>query len=66
MEFEATEYIHDPHDLRSFTREDRYFIDCVVKDEEPSITGEDGLKALKVSYAILESNRSGKTVKLEY
>jgi myo-inositol 2-dehydrogenase/D-chiro-inositol 1-dehydrogenase len=66
MKYEVTEYIHDPHDIRSFTREDRYFIDCVAKDLEPTVTGEDGLKALKVSYGILESSRTGKTVKLVY
>jgi len=66
MEYEVTEFIHDPHDIRSFTREDRYFIDCVVKDTEPAVTGEDGLKALKISYGMLESNRTGKTVKLSY
>jgi myo-inositol 2-dehydrogenase/D-chiro-inositol 1-dehydrogenase len=64
MDYEVTEYIHDPHDIRSFTREDRYFIDCVEKDIAPTVTGEDGLKALKISYGILESSRTGKTVKL--
>ena len=66
MEFEVTELINDPHDIRSFTREDQYFIDCVEKDIEPTVTGVDGLKALKISYGILESNRTGKTVKLVY
>jgi myo-inositol 2-dehydrogenase/D-chiro-inositol 1-dehydrogenase len=66
MEFEVTEYIHDAHDIRSFTREDQYFIDCVEKNIEPTSNGEDGLKALKVSYGILESSRTGKTVKLVY
>jgi predicted dehydrogenase len=66
MEFGATEYIHDKHDIRSLTREDRYFIDCVEKDLTPAITGEDGLKALKISYGMLESHRTGKTVKLVY
>jgi myo-inositol 2-dehydrogenase/D-chiro-inositol 1-dehydrogenase len=66
MAYEATEFIRDPHDIRSFTREDRYFIDCVIKDIEPTVTGEDGLKALKVSYGILESSRTGKTIKLVY
>ena len=66
MDFEVTEYIHDMHDIRSFTREDQYFIDCVEKNIEPTVTGEDGLKALKISYGILESNKTGKTVKLVY
>ena len=66
MEYEVTEFIHDPHDIRSFTREDRYFIDCVEKNIEPEVAGEDGLAALKISYGILESSRTGKTVKLTY
>jgi predicted dehydrogenase len=66
MEFEVTEYLHDLHDIRAFTREDKYFIDCVEKDIAPTVTGEDGLKALKISYGILESNRTGKTIKLIY
>ena len=65
MEYEQVEWINDKHDQRSFSREDKYFIDCVEKDITPSITGEDGLKALKISYAMLESNRTGKTVKLD-
>lgn len=62
MEFEQTEYLHDLHDNLSFTREDAYFINCVEKDEAPSVTGEDGLKALKISYAMLESNRHNSIV----
>jgi len=66
MEFEQVEWLYDKHDLHSFTREDRYFIDCVEKDLTPTITGEDGLKALKISYGMLQSHRTGNTVKLKY
>jgi len=66
MEYEQIEYIRDNHDSRSFIREDQYFVDCVENNIEPSITGEDGLKALKISYGILESNRTGTVVQLKY
>jgi len=66
MAYEQTEYIHDLHDIRSFERESRYFIDCIEKGIAPSITGEDGLKALKISYAMLESSRNNTVVHLNY
>jgi len=40
------------------------FIDCVLTGREPKATGEDGLVALKVSLAALESMFSGKPVKV--
>jgi len=66
MEYEKTEYINDLHDIKSFERENRYFIDCVEKGVAPSVTGEDGLKALRISYAMLESSSSNKVVRLNY
>lgn len=66
MEHECVEKINDIHDIRSFTAEDKYFIDCVDQDTPCSITGEDGLKALKISYGILQSSKTNETVKLEY
>lgn len=66
MEHECIEKIKDIHDIRSFTAEDKYFIDCVDHDTTSFITGEDGLKALKISYGILESSRKNETIKLVY
>ena len=64
MKYEQVEVIDDMHDIRSFIAEDRYFIDCVEHDIQPSVTGEDGLKALQVSYAILKSSRTNQVVEL--
>ncbi len=42
----------------------RYFADCVIKDEKPMVTGEDGLAVTKIVCAILESAETGKPVML--
>jgi len=34
------------------------FLSCIVKDEEPKITGEDGIHALKVVLAAMKSAKS--------
>jgi predicted dehydrogenase len=41
-----------------------HFIDCVVNDKEPIVTGEDGLAATKIICAIEESAKNGKIVEL--
>ena len=41
-----------------------HFIDCVEKGTKPSITPEDGMKAVQISLAALESIRTGKPVTL--
>lgn len=66
MEYEQTEFINDMHDIRSFAREDSYYINCVESGTKPNISGEDGLKALKISYGMLESNRTKTVVHLKY
>jgi len=43
MKYEQIEVINDKHDIRSFAAEDKYFIDCVENDIQPTITGADGL-----------------------
>jgi UDP-N-acetylglucosamine 3-dehydrogenase len=43
----------------------QHFVDSVIKDTQPQITGHDGLKALQICEAALESSRTGQTVKLE-
>ncbi|MCK5802533.1 MAG: Gfo/Idh/MocA family oxidoreductase [Lentisphaeria bacterium] len=42
------------------------FIDCILDDEKPSISGEEGLKALAIVIACLKSSESKKIVKVEY
>jgi len=43
----------------------RHFIDCVLHDREPRVTGRDGLEVTKVIQAIEESVRTGSAVELE-
>ena len=40
------------------------FVDCVEKERKPSITGEDGLKALEVALAAYESAKNKTTINL--
>jgi predicted dehydrogenase len=41
-----------------------HFIECVVNDSPPRVTGEDGLSAAKVVAAIEHSARTGQPVEL--
>lgn len=38
------------------------FVDCIVNDTVPAVSGEEAFKAMKVIFAAEESNRTGKTV----
>ena len=42
----------------------QHFADCIVKKEEPVVTGEDGLKALRIAVAALESSAKHKAIRL--
>lgn len=64
MPYECIERIDDIHDARSFIAEDDYFINCIENNTMPSVTCEDGLRALRVSYAMLESSRNDKVISL--
>lgn len=41
-----------------------HFVDCVVTDKEPQVTGEDGLEVTKVMCAIEKSAKTDNIVKL--
>jgi UDP-N-acetylglucosamine 3-dehydrogenase len=43
----------------------QHFARCVVQKEKPLITGTDGLKALQIAEAALESSATGKVIKLK-
>jgi myo-inositol 2-dehydrogenase/D-chiro-inositol 1-dehydrogenase len=62
MPHETIEVLNDSLDVTSYREESRHFVDCVQHDRTPTITGEDGLRALRVSHAILAAHRQGKTV----
>jgi myo-inositol 2-dehydrogenase/D-chiro-inositol 1-dehydrogenase len=57
MEQEDVININDPFDAESYYEENKYFLECIQKNKKPCITAENGLEALKVSLAILESNK---------
>jgi len=38
------------------------FVDCIVNDTAPAVSGEEAFKAMKVIFAAVESNETGKTV----
>jgi len=40
------------------------FVEAILEDKPPAVSGEDGLKALRICEAALESARTGKPVKL--
>jgi len=40
------------------------FVDSIISDTQPTVTGEDGLRALTICEAALESSRTGRQVKL--
>jgi UDP-N-acetylglucosamine 3-dehydrogenase len=42
----------------------QHFSDCVLKKEKPVVTGEDGVKALSIAIAALESSAKNKAIKL--
>jgi predicted dehydrogenase len=39
-----------------------HFLECVLSNNEPLVTGEDGIKSLQVALAIMESYRTGKSI----
>lgn len=41
------------------------FIECIISDKEPLVTGEDGLEAVKLAMAICESAEKGKVITIE-
>ena len=41
------------------------FVDCILNDTVPAISGEDGLSAMKVIFAAEESNRTGQMVLID-
>ena len=64
MENEIIEVINDNLDVKSYREESKHFIDCIKSNRQPTITGEDGLIALRISHAILTSHRENRIVSL--
>ena len=65
MAHEEVIRINDPFDAESYYAENKHFIECVKTGAEPLVNANNGLAALRVSLAMLESARTGKTVQIE-
>ena len=63
-EFEVVEMLQDDLDDRSYRRQTDDFIEAITTGRKPLVSVSDGYQALRVSHAILESARSGETVRL--
>ena len=48
----------------AYLAEMEHFVDCILRDQAPSVTGADGLKALEMVVAANESVRLGRPVEL--
>ena len=62
MEHETITVLNDPLDVSSYLAENQHFVDCVADNRPASSTGEDGLRALTISHAILEAHAGKQTV----
>jgi predicted dehydrogenase len=49
-----------------FPQEFDHFVDCVLNDKQPLITGEDGRAVLEIIYAAYASAGSGKKITLPF
>jgi predicted dehydrogenase len=50
----------------AYVAEARHFVECIVKEEEPIVTGEDGIRALEGVLAANQSVRTGSPVDLPF
>ncbi|HYB03918.1 MAG TPA: Gfo/Idh/MocA family oxidoreductase [Nitrososphaerales archaeon] len=48
----------------SMRREVQHFVDCILNDKEPLVTGEDGKRAVQICLKAYESARTGKEVSI--
>lgn len=56
--------LNESYDKEIFKAESQHFLDCIRSGEEPQCSALDGLNALQVSHAILESSRDNRHVTL--
>ena len=56
---------YQPDTLALYTRQVEAFNQAVQQNEEPIASGLDGLRAVQVTEAMIESAARGRTVKLE-
>ncbi|OGF46514.1 MAG: hypothetical protein A2452_01040 [Candidatus Firestonebacteria bacterium RIFOXYC2_FULL_39_67] len=54
----------DPVPVNTYKSEIEHFADCIEKDKEPLISGEEGLRIQEIVAALYESAKTGKKVKV--
>jgi predicted dehydrogenase len=64
MEYPRSTWLNDLFDAESYYTENRHFADCILRQTRPDVTADNGVEALRVSLAILESSRTGETVRI--
>lgn len=64
MDAAQEEPLDDPLDVRSYLAIGEHFVECLRKDLSPAVTLRDGIIALRVAHAILESSRRKSVVAL--
>ena len=50
----------------AYVEEDKHFINCIIEDKEPMVSGIDGLRAVQIAEACWKSYREGKPVEVAY
>ncbi|MCA9266440.1 MAG: hypothetical protein KDA60_21420, partial [Planctomycetales bacterium] len=58
--------IYDEAYNYGFPQEMSHFVDCVLNDKQPLVTGEDGRAVLELVFAAYESARTGRRVELPF
>jgi len=49
-----------------FPQEMEHFVDCVLNDKQPLVTGEDGRAVMEIVFAAYESGGAGRRVEWPY
>jgi len=64
MEHETMTVLNDPLDVSSYIAESQHFVECIADNRPAAATGEDGLRTLKISHAILHARQNNAAVQL--
>lgn len=56
--------IMPPREPNNYTRMTQHFLECVIEDKEPLVSGEDGARAIEVMCAVYKSMETGAWVDL--
>ena len=56
---QGTQVPQSPGHVSPYLLEDQHFVECILDDTEPMVTGEEALAALEVALAALQSIEAG-------